>query len=183
MWEPIVFVIATAALLYVSRESLLRPRSHGFHRFFAWELMLGLFLLNAALWFRNWLAWHQIISWILLSASIVPLSPGIRALRKRGRPDERERREPQLLGFERTTRLVTDGVYKYIRHPLYGSLFILNLGIFFKSPSWPGALLALGASIFLVATAKADEAECIEVFGADYRQYRRHTKMFIPYVF
>jgi protein-S-isoprenylcysteine O-methyltransferase Ste14 len=183
MWKPVIFVIATVALLYFSRRSLLRPRSHGFHRFFAWELMLMLFLLNAALWFQDWLAWHQIISWILLSASIVPLVLGIQALRAEGRVDKRARPEPQLLGFERTTRLVTEGVYKYIRHPLYSSLFFLNWGIFFKSPSWPGVVLAFGASLFLVATAKTDEAECIEVFGADYRQYRQQTRMFIPYVF
>ena len=53
MWKPIVFIIATALLVYVSRESLLRPRSHGFYRFLAWELMLGLFLLNAQAWIQN----------------------------------------------------------------------------------------------------------------------------------
>ena len=101
----------------------------------------------------------------------------------RGKPDSTERPEPQLLAFERTTQLVTDGIYKYIRHPLYSSLFILNWGIFFKRPSLAGMLLSLGASAFLIATAKADEAECMQVFGADYRQYRNHTRMFIPYVF
>jgi protein-S-isoprenylcysteine O-methyltransferase Ste14 len=183
MWKPIVFIIATALLVYVSRESLLRPRSHGFYRFLAWELMLGLFLLNAQAWIQNWLAWHQIISWLLLIASVVPLVLGITALRARGKPDSTERPEPQLLAFERTTQLVTDGIYKYIRHPLYSSLFILNWGIFFKRPSLAGMLLSLGASAFLIATAKADEAECMQVFGADYRQYRNHTRMFIPYVF
>lgn len=182
MWQPIIFVLASAGLIYISRRALLRPRSHGFYRFFAWELMLALFLLNVSNWFMDWLAWHQVIAWILLFASLVPLVLGVRALRNRGKPDAKQRSEPDLLAFERTTRLVTDGVFRYIRHPLYSSLFLLNLGIFFKLPSWIGAALALSASLFLVATAKADEAECIECFGAEYRQYMRHTRMFIPYI-
>ena len=39
-----IFVGATLLLLYVSRASLRRPRSHGFFRFFAWEAILGLTL-------------------------------------------------------------------------------------------------------------------------------------------
>ena len=183
MWQWAIFVVASIALAFVSRRSLFKPASHGFYRFFAWELMLALLLLNASSWFRSWLAWHQIVSWVLLFASIVPLALGVRALRRTGLPDELRRPEPELLGFERTTQLVTDGIYRYIRHPLYSSLFILNWGIFFKSPSWSGAALAAAASIFLVATANADEAECIRTFGSDYQQYMQRTRRFIPYIY
>ena len=181
-WQAVVFVIGSAGLVYVSRRSLARPRSHGFYRFFAWELMLALFLLNVPVWFRDWMAWHQLISWALLIVCIMPLVYGVQALRRRGKPDRGQRSEPELFSFERTTKLVTDGIYRYIRHPLYSSLFLLNWGIFFKAASWIGLALAAGASAFLVATARADEAECIDCFGAEYRQYMRHTRMFIPYI-
>jgi protein-S-isoprenylcysteine O-methyltransferase Ste14 len=182
-WKLVVFVVATLALLYISWQSLRQPRSHGFYRFFAWELILFLFLLNVSYWLENWLAWYQIASWVLLFGSIIPLVLGIRTLRRSGKPDARAREAPELLGFERTTQLVSDGIYRYIRHPLYSSLFLLDWGIFFKRPSGLGFVLALCTSILLVATAKADEAECIETFGAKYRQYMQHTQMFIPYVF
>ena len=68
--EAAFFALGTAALVFVSRESLLRPRSHGFHRFFAWECLLALFLLNMRAWFRDPLAWHQLISWALLVLSL-----------------------------------------------------------------------------------------------------------------
>jgi protein-S-isoprenylcysteine O-methyltransferase Ste14 len=181
-WKVIVFLLGTLGLLYISRQSLAKPRSHGFYRFFAWELILALLLLNVTHWGENWLAWYQIISWILLVASLVPLVSGARALSSKGQPDARERADPELLGFERTTQLVTDGIYRYIRHPLYSSLFILDWGIFFKRPSWIGCWLALCAALLVVATARADEAECIETFGPRYRQYMQHTRMFIPYV-
>lgn len=183
MWQAIAFGVITLGLLYISRGSLTNPRSHGFYRFFAWELMLALLLLNIPDWFTNPLAWHQIISWTLLIVCIIPLVYGIQALRLRGLPDAAQRSEPQLLAFERTTKLVTDGIYAYIRHPLYSSLFLLNWGIFFKRPSLPTFVLAIGASLLLVATAKCDEAECANIFGDSYREYVKRTQMFIPYVF
>ncbi len=183
MWQIIVFVAASCALIYISRQSLTRPDSHGFHRFFAWELILALFLLNVDAWFRDWLSWHQVIAWTLLFVSLVPLLFGVRALRERGKPDQTQRTEPGLMGFERTTKLVTDGIYRYIRHPLYSSLFLLNWGIFFKLPSWLGLVLALSASVFLIATARTDEAECIACFGTEYTEYMQRTRMFIPYIF
>ena len=182
-WQLIMFVVGSCGLIYVSRRSLIRPRSHGFYRFFAWEFLLALLLLNAPTWFDKPLAWHQLLSWVLLVVSIVPLALGVAALRRMGQPDARDRREPELLGFERTTRLVTDGIYRYIRHPLYSSLLLLGWGIFFKSPSVLDAALVLAATVLLVATARTDEAECLRTFGAQYGLYMKHSRMFIPYVF
>ena len=88
-----------------------------------------------------------------------------------------------LLTFEKTTALVTTGLYRYIRHPLYSSLLLLTWGVFFKIPAWSGGLLALAATLFLVATARADEAECIRFFGSSYQEYMKHTKMFVPFLF
>lgn len=88
-----------------------------------------------------------------------------------------------LLAFEKTSTLVTTGIYHYIRHPLYSSLLILAWGVFFKDPSWLGGLLALAATLALIATAKADEAECIRFFGPAYQDYMQRTRMFVPFLF
>lgn len=100
-----------------------------------------------------------------------------------GEPNQSQRVDSELLAFERTTKLVRSGIYRYIRHPLYSSLVLLNWGAFFKRPNLPGTLLTIIATIFLIATAKTDERECIQIFGADYRDYMKQTKMFIPYIF
>lgn len=181
MIEALLFCAVSAALIYVSRASLTRPSSHGFHRFFAWECMLVLFLLNVRLWFDQPFSAHQIISWILLFISIPLVLPGVNSLVRRGKPVEEHRDEP-LLAFEKTTVLVTDGIYHYIRHPLYSSLLFLNWGIFFKDPSFPGILLALAATAFLFLTARAEEREDIIYFGEAYREYMTRSKMFVPYV-
>ena len=183
MWKLITFGLVTSILVYISRASLRSPRSHGFYRFFAWESILGLFLLNVNFWFYKPFAWNQIIAWILLFVSIIPLGYGVHSLRTRGNPAEKREGDDSLLAFEKTTTLVTSGIYKYIRHPLYSSLFLLTWGIFCKNFSAAGIALAITSTFFLVFTAKADEAECIHFFGSTYKDYMQKSKMFIPFLF
>ncbi len=183
MFKLIIFLVLSAGLVYVSRASLRVPRSHGFYRFFAWECILALFLLNVDDWFQTPFAWYQLVSWLLLALCLVPLILGVRTLRSRGEPVAQREGEPQLLAFEKTSSLVTSGVYRYIRHPLYSSLLFLTWGIFFKSLTWLGLFLAAAASLFLFATAKADEIECIRFFGVPYQEYMKRSKRFVPFLF
>lgn len=177
-----IFALASAGLIYVSRVSLRRPHSHGFWRFWAWEAIAALVLLNAPAWFRDPLAWHQLISWALLILSLVPLAFGLRQLR-RARHAAQARQEAGLLAFEKTAELVTAGIFRTIRHPMYSSLLLLAWGVFWKAPSWPGAGLAAVATACLVATARAEERENLRFFGPAYATYMRQTRMFIPFVF
>ncbi len=181
--KTLLFTLGTLILVFISRASLRVPRSHGFYRFFAWEAILALFLLNMEIWFRDPFTWHQIVSWILLFASFLPFGFGVHSLRTRGKQAAHREGDESLYGFEKTTALVTTGIYRYIRHPLYSSLLLLAWGIFFKLPSLTGGILIAMATIFLVLTATADERECIQFFGVEYREYVKKTKMFIPFVF
>ena len=183
MFKSFAFLVVSAGLIYISRASLRAPRSHGFYRFFAWEFIVALFLLNVDVWFQTPFAWHQLVSWFLLLVCLVPLILGIRALTSRGKPVARREAEPQLHAFEKTSSLVTSGIYRYIRHPLYSSLLFLTWGIFFKVPTWLGLVLALAATLFLIATARADEAECICFFGTPYQEYMKRSKRFVPFLF
>ena len=103
-------------------------------------------------------------------------------LRIIGKPDP-DRVDPALIGIEKTTELVTSGVYAYIRHPLYSALLFLTWGAFLKDPSATGLSLSGVASFFLVMTAKIEETENLTYFGDAYQNYMECTKMFIPYVF
>ena len=46
MLEWISFAIVSAGIIFLSWKSLRKPQSHGFFRFFAFELILALILLN-----------------------------------------------------------------------------------------------------------------------------------------
>jgi len=180
----IAFLLATLCIAYISRASLRSFRSsHGFYRFFAWETIILLFLMNVEYWFKNPLAWNQILAWILLFGSLIPLIAGVKSLTRHGNPTDQRQTEPELLAFEKTTTLVTTGIYRYIRHPLYSSLLLLTWGIFFKQPNWRGILLSLIATAFLIGTAKSDERECLRYFGDAYEDYKKQTMMFLPYLF
>lgn len=177
------FILGSILLVFISRASLRTPGSHGFYRFFAWEFILGLLVLNILRWFVDPWSWHQILSWLLLILSLIPLVFGIHSLVSRGKPTRQRKGEPQLLAFEKTSTLVTTGIYSYIRHPLYSSLLLLTWGIFFKSPGWLGGGLALAATGFLFATARADEKECLRFFGREYVEYMQKSKRFLPFLF
>jgi protein-S-isoprenylcysteine O-methyltransferase Ste14 len=183
IWRGIVFLTITAFLVFVSRTSLRRPGSHGFYRFFAWEIIVAMFLLNLPRWFHDPLSWNQLIAWFLLAACVVPGVWGIVLLRSQGEPTGERPSDDSLVAFEKTTRLVTSGIYRYIRHPLYSSLLLLTWGIFFKHPSWAGGSLGLASTLFLILTALADEAECVAFFGEAYVDYKRRTRRFIPFLF
>ncbi len=133
-------------------------------------------------WFGDPFSVRQLISWFLLVSCIVPVVYGVHALRTQGKPDARRPHDAPLIWIEKTTQLVTTGAFKYIRHPLYSSLLLLAWGVFFKHPSWVAGGVVLGATAFLLATAKVEEVENVRYFGAAYRVYMQHTKMFIPFV-
>jgi len=174
MTEVILFVAGSLIIIWISFPSLRRPGSHGFYRFFAWEAILGMFLMNVRSWFVHPFAWYQIISWILLITSLILVIAGVSLLRHAGKPTD---------ALEATTQLVQSGIYRFIRHPLYASLFLLDWGIFFKAPGLLGGCFAAVATAFLYNTACADEAECLDKFGEEYTEYMKKTKMFIPFVF
>jgi len=169
-----LLVVATIALSVFSWEfSIKARRFHGVYRFFSFESIVILILLNWRFWFLEPFSWNQIVSWILLVGSIPLAVEGFRLLRVVGKPEGQ---------FENTSQLVTVGVYRYIRHPLYGSLILVGLGVFFKQVSPLGIVLALVNLGAMIATAKTEEKEMVRSFGSDYELYMRQTKMFIPYV-
>lgn len=180
--KVILFIVSSTGIAWVSRASLRDFRSHGFYRFFAWEAILALVLLNVGYWFYQPSSLHQIIAWFLLVVSLALVIHGFQLLRMVSK-SARERSDPSLMDFERTTELVTVGAFRYIRHPLYSSLLFLAWGVFFKHPAGAGLFLAGVTTLFLTMTARIEEAENIAFFGTVYESYMRQTRMFIPFLF
>jgi protein-S-isoprenylcysteine O-methyltransferase Ste14 len=183
MMRIVLFCLASLALLPLSWRSFRHLRAHGFSRFFAFELLLALILFNAPLWFRDPFSVRQWAAWILGAVSIVLAVEGFRLLHQMGKPQP-VAVETTNLPFENTTRLVTNGAYRWIRHPLYASLLALALSAYLKAPLNPWVILmTLGAGSSLLATALAEERENVLRFGEAYIHYMRSTKRFIPFIF
>jgi protein-S-isoprenylcysteine O-methyltransferase Ste14 len=181
MIEPLVFFAGSAFFVYVSRHALLNPRSHGFYRFIAWECMLALVLLNFPMWTVDPLSPRQIASWLLLASSLGLAVHAVHMLKRIGRPGT-QRQDAELLPFEKTSQLVTQGVFRYIRHPMYTALLYLAWGAYLKDMSLASTVLVGVASMALVITALRDEAECLQHFGAPYRAYMKASKRFVPFL-
>ncbi|MET3512385.1 protein-S-isoprenylcysteine O-methyltransferase Ste14 [Pseudacidovorax sp. 1753] len=179
MRDLTVFVLGSAAIAWVSRGALRHPHSHGFYRFFAWECTLVVALLNRAVWAVDPFSPRQLLSWVLLFGSIVLPLAAWRQLRREGAPTE-ARRDEHLLGFEKTSRLVTTGLFRHIRHPMYTALIMLAWGATLKHLTPLTVGLGLAATALLIVTALRDEQECLAYFGEPYRAYMKRTRRFIP---
>ncbi len=81
------------------------------------------------------------------------------------------------------TRLVTTGLYAFIRNPTYLGLFLMNLGIWVIWPTWAIFLLNLLFVIFLEVQVRCEEDYLTSIHGEDYLSYKQRTKRYIPYIY
>lgn len=78
--------------------------------------------------------------------------------------------------------LVTDGVYRYVRHPQYLGLMVVTAGLLIQWPTiitlamWPVLI------IMYYRLAKREEKEALEAFGERYEEYKGRTPMFLPFL-
>ena len=179
--QSVIFILGTIAVVLISRKSLRSLNYHGFYRFFVFEFTLILVVLNFPHWFENPFSFEQIISWILLMVSGLLLIQSIYFFQKYGGSKGR-RDKTGNLEFENTSSLIQEGIYKYIRHPMYGSLLFLALGAMFKYINVITVLLAILISIFVFFTARVEEKENTKFFGSGYEDYMKITKMFVPFI-
>ncbi len=75
------------------------------------------------------------------------------------------------------------GAYRWIRHPLYFSLFLFGAGAWLKHPEVLGAAILLALAGLVIATARIEEGENLRRFGEAYRTYMSRTWRFIPWVY
>ncbi len=76
--------------------------------------------------------------------------------------------------------LVTEGIYRYVRHPQYLGLIVMTVGLLIQ---WPTIItLAMWPILVLMyyRLAKREEREALEAFGERYEGYMRQVPMFLP---
>jgi protein-S-isoprenylcysteine O-methyltransferase Ste14 len=87
-------------------------------------------------------------------------------------------RQPLLPEDTSPPRMVTDGLYRYVRHPLYTA----GLVIIWLIPLMTYNLLALilGLTIYIFVGAYFEERKLLLEFGDAYAEYRQRTPMLVP---
>ena len=79
--------------------------------------------------------------------------------------------------------LVTSGPYRYVRHPMYTSLFLSLSAILLLTRNWlVGGIPLVGLSVILLMRLPREERAMTEKFGDEYREYGKSTGRFLPRV-
>jgi protein-S-isoprenylcysteine O-methyltransferase Ste14 len=80
-------------------------------------------------------------------------------------------------------RLMDDGPFAMVRHPIYLSFALFYVGSVFLLPYWIFLLHAVASFIAYDYRARAEEGVMLEAFGDSYRAYRDRTSRFVPGVY
>lgn len=76
--------------------------------------------------------------------------------------------------------LVTSGPYRWVRHPLYTAGTSLFIAFGLMADNWFIILLGILAFIAMAIRVPREEANLIEKFGDEYRDYMKRTGAFLP---
>jgi protein-S-isoprenylcysteine O-methyltransferase Ste14 len=77
--------------------------------------------------------------------------------------------------------LVTTGPYHSIRHPIYSGIILAMIGTTIAvSLYWLAAVILLGA--YFLYSAIVEERNMSQLFPSSYPQYKRSTKMLVPFI-
>jgi protein-S-isoprenylcysteine O-methyltransferase Ste14 len=80
-------------------------------------------------------------------------------------------------------RLVTGGVYRHVRHPMYSSFLLLGLAQLLLLPNWlAGGAGLIGTAVLLLVRVQREERMMFERFGDEYRAYCARTRRIIPWM-
>ena len=93
------------------------------------------------------------------------------------------RRFSGLVAIQPGHQLVTDGIYRVIRHPSYLGMIILTLGWALAFRSGLGVILAALFVPPLLARIRSEETLLRLQFGDEYDLYRRRTSRLIPGIY
>lgn len=122
-------------------------------------------ILGQLIWLLFWIGWATVLISTFLINHFELFGLQQAWLHVRGRQAEAPKfRQPML--------------YKWVRHPLYLGFFLA----FWAAPEMTAGhfLLALGVSAYMLIAIRYEERDLTDLFGDDYRNYRRDVGMLTP---
>jgi len=76
--------------------------------------------------------------------------------------------------------LITDGVFAYVRHPLYLSILVAYLGFVFASMSLISLIPWVCYAVLFDKMASYEEEDLVRMFGNKYIEYRKRVPKWFP---
>jgi protein-S-isoprenylcysteine O-methyltransferase Ste14 len=84
------------------------------------------------------------------------------------------------VGVSARTQLITDGMFRRVRHPIYALSIALMLCSLLIVPTAPMAVIAAVHIALMNFKARNEERHLLQAHGEAYRRYARHTGRFVP---
>jgi protein-S-isoprenylcysteine O-methyltransferase Ste14 len=81
---------------------------------------------------------------------------------------------------EEIRKLVTEGIYSYMRHPQYTGFMLMTLGLLIHWATLPLLIMWPLLLIQYYRLAKKEEEGMLEQFGDQYKKYMKKVPMFFP---
>ena len=79
-------------------------------------------------------------------------------------------------------RLIVDGIYQYIRHPMYTAVMLFGLACILASPSLESVLMLFALCLVLVRKARLEEILLKQKYPF-YSEYLSKTPGFVPWIY
>jgi len=79
-------------------------------------------------------------------------------------------------------KLITDGIYRHCRHPVYAGQLSMTIGTMMLCNNWWFALFPLGTLILCLLRAWREDNELGKRFPAEFEEYRNRTSFIIPWL-
>ena len=126
-----------------------------------------------------WLSWSSMLlpnwlRWVGIAVGVVAVWLGYVSHRTLGAS------YTPTLKTKESHQFVAQGIYRWVRHPMYTSFFTLLAACFLLSANWLIGVLGLVYSLLIVERAGHEERMLLNAFGEEYRQYMRCTGRFFP---
>ncbi len=79
--------------------------------------------------------------------------------------------------------MVVQGVYRFVRHPMYSAALCISLGLalLIQSVAFFGVFAVY--MVLILRLVPAEEAELRKAYGAEYAEYARKTSKLLPAIY
>lgn len=143
------------------------------------RVVLLLILLGGMAWLEQAgggrVAFHPVLAIAGLALAAAGLGLHLHARRTLGR------HWSAVVAVRDDHRLVTDGAYRVVRHPLYLAIVLLALGTVLAHPSLAVACAAVGVGVGVAVKVRLEDRVLHEALGATWERYAERVPALLPF--